>query len=1050
MDEELLNSIANVYATMFRIEKNQSKDIPTPKSIDRNFIAEEREQRISTRIIARIKQLSALPPNLPENLRIKTTILLKGLRLINLQAAVRYEVINSLKMCSTIEFAINPHAYRRIKRHTLREARIIEKLEKQKRLKQESRRKLRNASFLQNVIQGSKNFVEFHKNNYNIISKNRKSIASFHANSEKERQKKKQRNEKLRLSKLMAEDEEGYRKLLDEKKDKRLVYILKQTDEYVKSLTGLVQKHQQIEKNRKKEERDAERKFVENDIIIRNCENGEIFKHEKILKPDELETFHKKNPEHEMVSSNVALLDSVVGDEHKGELPKEVKAEEKHDKLDDLDERKILERARNEKDEYDQKTQMESYFAIAHKIKEEISKQHSSLGGGDPTLQLKSYQIKGLEWMISLYNNNLNGILADEMGLGKTIQTVALITYLMEIKNVNGPFLIIVPLSTISNWVLEFEKWAPHVVKVVYKGEKEARKQLDIIVKKGAFNVLLTTYEYVLKEKSLFGKIKWKYMIIDEGHRMKNHTCKLNLTLNAYFSAQHRLLLTGTPLQNKLPELWSLLNFLLPSIFSSCGTFEQWFNAPFEKSGKKVELNQEETMLIIRRLHKVLRPFLLRRLKKEVESELPEKTEQIIKCDMTCLQKLMYANMKNGLFFDNGNGRTLKNTIMQLKKLCNHPFLFPSIENDCQKFWNREINGGDLCRVSGKFDLLDRILPKFIACGHRILIFCQMTSTMTILEDYLTFKVYYCVRLSYLRLDGSTKHDERGKMLKEFNSPESKYNIFMLSTHAGGLGLNLQTADTVIIFDSDWNPHQDMQAQDRAHRIGQKKEVRVLRLITVNSIEEKILAAARYKFNIDEKVIQAGKFDQRSTDAERRQILEDIISREDDNDDNVVPNDEMINRMIARGDEELEIFQKMDQNRISGEKEQSFDRLIQENEIPENLFKLAKAFKEVDGNSDKSLNNDSNDGLRARKNVDYSSDLMTDQEFLKKLDENSGAEEDTKNPKSSELGRKKKKFGTEKDEKRNEPLKKKPRNDTFQDHLSTLLETLIGYLDRYV
>ena len=142
-------------------------------------------------------------------------------------------------------------------------------------------------------------------------------------------------------------------------------------------------------------------------------------------------------------------------------------------------------------------------------------------------------------------------------------------------------------------------------------------------------------------------------MIIDEGHRMKNHNCKLTLTLNAYFSAQHRLLLTGTPLQNKLPELWALLNFLLPSIFSSCGTFEQWFNAPFATTGEKVELNQEETMLIIRRLHKVLRPFLLRRLKKEVESQLPDKTEYVIKCDMSALQRVLYKHLhKNGLLID--------------------------------------------------------------------------------------------------------------------------------------------------------------------------------------------------------------------------------------------------------------------------------------------------------------------------------------------------------------------------------------------------------------
>ena len=185
-------------------------------------------------------------------------------------------------------------------------------------------------------------------------------------------------------------------------------------------------------------------------------------------------------------------------------------------------------------------------------------------------------------------------------------------------KKINGPYLIIVPLSTISNWKLEMDKWCPHVVKIIYKGDKDARKRMESTIKKGAFNVLLTTYDYVLKERAILGKIRWKYMIIDEGHRMKNHNCKLTLTLNAYFLAQHRILLTGTPLQNKLPELWALLNFLLPSIFSSCGTFEQWFNAPFATTAEKVELNQEETMLIIRRLHKVLRPFLLRRLKKEV------------------------------------------------------------------------------------------------------------------------------------------------------------------------------------------------------------------------------------------------------------------------------------------------------------------------------------------------------------------------------------------------------------------------------------------------
>ncbi len=304
--------------------------------------------------------------------------------------------------------------------------------------------------------------------------------------------------------------------------------------------------------------------------------------------------------------------------------------------------------------------------------------QASILVGGT----LKPYQIQGLEWLVSLYNNNLNGILADEMGLGKTIQTISLITYLMEKKKINGPYLIIVPLSTLSNWVKEFAVWAPSIINVVYKGDPNARKGLQAQIRSGKFNVVSTTYEYVIRDKACLSKIRWKYMIIDEGHRMKNHHCKLTNTLNMFYIAPHRLLLTGTPLQNKLPELWALLNFLLPTIFKSCTTFEQWFNAPFATTGEKVELNQEETLLIIRRLHKVLRPFLLRRLKKEVESQLPDKVEYIIKCDMSALQRKIYHHMKTRgqiLTDDKGskNGaKTLMNTIMQLRKICNHPFIF--------------------------------------------------------------------------------------------------------------------------------------------------------------------------------------------------------------------------------------------------------------------------------------------------------------------------------------------------------------------------------------
>lgn len=246
--------------------------------------------------------------------------------------------------------------------------------------------------------------------------------------------------------------------------------------------------------------------------------------------------------------------------------------------------------------------------------------------------------------------------------------------------------------------------------------------------------------------------------------------------------------------------------------------------------------------------------------------------------------------------------------------------------------------GPDLYRVSGKFELLDRILPKLKATNHRVLLFCQMTQCMTIIEDYLGWRQF-----GYLRLDGTTKAEDRGELLRKFNAKGSDYFVFLLSTRAGGLGLNLQTADTVVIFDSDWNPHQDLQAQDRAHRIGQRNEVRVLRLMTVNSVEERILAAARYKLNMDEKVIQAGMFDQKSTGSERQQFLQTILHQDDneEEEENEVPDDEMINMMIARSEEEIEIFKRMDVERKKEDEEihPGRDRLIDESELPDWLTK---------------------------------------------------------------------------------------------------------------
>ena len=566
----------------------------------------------------------------------------------------------------------------------------------------------------------------------------------------------------------------------------------------------------------------------------------------------------------------------------------------------------------------------DSYNSMAHANKVKIRRQPEMLVGGT----LKSYQMRGLEWLVSLYKNNLNGILADEMGLGKTIQTIALLAYLSEVMHNNGPFLVVVPLSTLSNWANELEKWAPDLVVVIYKGNPEKRKELyKTEMKSNKYNVLLTTYEYTMRDTKVLRKPLWQYIIVDEGHRMKNAKSKFSMTLGNMYKSQHRLLLTGTPLQNNLPELWALLNFLLPHIFHSIDNFEKWFNQPFDnfshQNGGEVEgagLKEEEKLLVIHRLHQVMRPFLLRRIKSDVLDQLPEKVEKVVKCHLSGWQKLLYNQIqKNGAAIVNptskrrgGSTKGLSNIIMHLRKTCNHPYLFLT---------EYDINF-DIIRSSGKLELLDRMLVKLKATGHRVLIFSQMTQVMTVLVNYFRFRDW-----RYLRLDGHTKQEDRDNAMHRYNSPDSPYFVFLLSTRAGGLGINLASADTVIIFDSDWNPQMDLQAQDRAHRIGQKREVRVFRLITTTPVEERMLERARQKLEMENVVIEAAKFNNKTTGiSDRKAAIREILreSREmmESGREESVPDDSKINRMMARGDDEYNIFCRMDKERDEKEKEE--------------------------------------------------------------------------------------------------------------------------------
>ncbi|KAL6706680.1 transcriptional regulator [Coniothyrium glycines] len=875
-------------------------------------LRKEREIILYNRLTARKAELEKLNANIgswdtsktdtPEDdgkVKLALVIEQKKLNLLEKQRKLRREIAQQMIHADNLAMTANRTVYRRLKKQSMREARLTEKLEKQQRDARETKEKKKHHEFIDAIRKHRTELQEAGLAQRQRLQKLGRTMITTHQNIEKEEQKRIERTAKQRLQALKSNDEETYLKLLGQAKDTRISHLLKQTDGFLKQLAASVKAQQRSHPN----------------------------------------------------SSQPEVVD------------------ESSDDTDEEDESRPAKKPKTD------------YYEIAHRVKEEVTQQATCLVGGT----LKEYQIKGLQWMISLYNNNLNGILADEMGLGKTIQTISLITYLIEKKRQPGPYLVIVPLSTLTNWTNEFEKWAPSVSKIVYKGPPNARKQFQQQIRWGQFQVLLTTYEFIIKDRPVLSKIKWVHMIVDEGHRMKNAGSKLSMTITQYYTTRYRLILTGTPLQNNLTELWAMLNFVLPTIFKSATSFDEWFNTPFANTGgqDKMELTEEEQLLVIRRLHKVLRPFLLRRLKKDVEKDLPDKTERVIKCNFSTLQAKLYKQLvtHNRLMVSDGKGgktgmRGLSNMLMQLRKLCNHPFVFEEVED----VMNPTKGTNDLLwRSAGKFELLDRILPKFQATGHRVLMFFQMTQIMNIMEDYLRLR-----GMQYLRLDGATKADDRSELLRLFNAPNSPYFCFLLSTRAGGLGLNLQTADTVIIYDSDWNPHQDLQAQDRAHRIGQKNEVRILRLITSNSVEEKILERANYKLDMDGKVIQAGKFDNKSNDSERDNMLRIMLESAEavDSLEQEEMDDDDLNQIMIRSDKELDIFQEMDRQRIASDPYgpgKPLGRLIGESELPDiYLNEEAPAVEEKD---DTPVGR----GARERTRVKYD-DGLTEEQWLEAVD----------------------------------------------------------------
>ncbi|KAI1438299.1 SNF2 family N-terminal domain-containing protein [Xylaria sp. CBS 124048] len=735
--------------------------------------------------------------------------------------------------------------------------------------------------------------------------------------------------------------------------------------------------------------------------------------------------------------------------------------------------------------------------------------------------QLKEYQLKGLNWLANLYEQGINGILADEMGLGKTVQSISVMAYLAEVHDIWGPYLVVAPASTLHNWQQEIAKFVPEFKVLPYWGTAGDRKVLrkfwdrkhNTYRKDAPFHVLVTSYQLVVSDVAYFQKMRWQYMILDEAQAIKSSQSSRWKCLLG-FHCRNRLLLTGTPIQNNMQELWALLHFIMPSLFDSHDEFSEWFSKDIESHAQSnTTLNEDQ----LKRLHLILKPFMLRRVKKHVQKELGDKIELDVFCELTYRQRAYYRNLRNQISFmdliekatmgDDQDSGTLMNLVMQFRKVCNHPDLFQRADttspfssayfaetasfvregnnvsvgystrslieyklprlvwteggrlykagkdNERAGFRNKYLHhlmniwsptnikestsGNDsfsflrfadtsaqeayeashkdvfsracdlsrkndrlgqlqivydepeeqtytpahalfqiqartgrkpladitregvlshlmnvsrsqwrysgLSRLeqaalpgasappvdvfcegtrapiieredtffntsmrkalygpniieektlierqvpleryplrsllptpdnakrrftnitvpsmrrfvtdSGKLAKLDHLLFKLKEEGHRVLLYFQMTRMIDLMEEYLTYRNY-----KYCRLDGSTKLEDRRDTVHDFQTRPDIF-VFLLSTRAGGLGINLTSADTVIFYDSDWNPTIDSQAMDRAHRLGQTKQVTVYRLITRGTIEERIRKRAMQKEEVQRVVIQGG------------------------------------------------------------------------------------------------------------------------------------------------------------------------------------------------
>jgi len=538
-------------------------------------------------------------------------------------------------------------------------------------------------------------------------------------------------------------------------------------------------------------------------------------------------------------------------------------------------------------------------------------------------IELRPHQLAGLNWIKARYERGLSCLLADEMGLGKTAQAIAFLSYLYDLAQSPttsssssghneriGPFLVVAPLTVLDNWASEFASFSPSFLIQVYTGSKSERQAIQDSIREYIraqpksqrsdpelpFHVLLTTYECILNDVDFLSRFRWRAAIIDEAHRLKNSESALSRCLLSDYSLSWKLLLSGTPLQNNLAEIWSLLHFMQPSVFDEKEAFIQEFKIlepskrpqhqpPQQQQGVSDAVDYSNSMSM---LHSMLRPFLLRRLKSQCALDIPPKSEVILRTGLTNLQRNIYKNlllknwnmigsatatttmMNNGenemdgssptpapssSAANNKNMRALLNLVQSLRKCVVHPYLFPGIEPEPFR------EGPHLYESSSKFRLLVKLLAILKRQNRRVLLFSTSVATLDIVQDVLSLLKY-----SYERLDGSVRGEERYQAIERYKgsshttSSDGPTFVFLLSTRAGGVGLNLVQADTVIFLDADWNPQVDLQAQARCHRIGQRKPVLVIRLMAANTVEEVILRRTRKKLAMTYQILERGRF----------------------------------------------------------------------------------------------------------------------------------------------------------------------------------------------